>query len=135
VAVLLSESVARSVGDELRERAARALLPVIRLVERTLHPVVVVGSFIERGLDTALPPRQADEVDRDATAEQFRQIVAAEAEVTREEATLLNGVFELGDTEVHEVMVPRVDILAIDREMPWSEVVDRVRSSQHSRLP
>src|SRR4029079_10870708 len=36
---------------------------------------------------------------------------------------------------VHEIMVPRVDIVAVDRDAPWSEVVDRVRSSEHSRLP
>jgi CBS domain containing-hemolysin-like protein len=32
-------------------------------------------------------------------------------------------------------MVPRVDVVAIERGAPWSEVVDRVRSSEHSRLP
>ncbi len=32
-------------------------------------------------------------------------------------------------------MVPRVDIVAIDRDTPWSEVVDRVRSSEHARIP
>ena len=48
---------------------------------------------------------------------------------------LLNGVFRLGQTEVQEIMVPRVDIVAIDRDAPWSEVVDRVRSSEHARFP
>jgi CBS domain containing-hemolysin-like protein len=32
-------------------------------------------------------------------------------------------------------MGDRVDVVGIDRETPWSEVVDRVRSSEHSRLP
>jgi CBS domain containing-hemolysin-like protein len=36
---------------------------------------------------------------------------------------------------VHEIMVPRVDIVGIERETPWSEVLDRVRSSEHSRVP
>ena len=62
-------------------------------------------------------------------------MVAAEAEVTRDEAALLHGVFSLGDTEVHEVMVPRVDIVGVEVDTPWSEVVDRVRSSEHSRFP
>jgi putative hemolysin len=31
--------------------------------------------------------------------------------------------------------VPRVDIVAVDRDTPWSEVVDRVRSAEHRRLP
>jgi CBS domain containing-hemolysin-like protein len=32
-------------------------------------------------------------------------------------------------------MVPRVDVIGVDRETPWSELVDRVRSSAHSRVP
>jgi CBS domain containing-hemolysin-like protein len=32
-------------------------------------------------------------------------------------------------------MVPRVDILGIDRSLPWSEMLDRVRSSEHARFP
>ena len=45
------------------------------------------------------------------------------------------AVFDLADTEVKEIMVPRVDIVALDRDDPWSEVIDRVRSAAHSRLP
>jgi CBS domain containing-hemolysin-like protein len=36
---------------------------------------------------------------------------------------------------VQEVMVPRVDMIGVERQTPWSEVLDRVRSSQHARLP
>jgi CBS domain containing-hemolysin-like protein len=47
---------------------------------------------------------------------------------------LLTGVFALGDTQVKEIMVPRVDIVGVERDAPWSEVVARVRSARHSRL-
>jgi len=55
--------------------------------------------------------------------------------VSRDEEALLHGVFSLGDTAVREVMVPRVDIVGIERTTNWSEVVDRVRSSEHARFP
>jgi CBS domain containing-hemolysin-like protein len=135
VAVFLSESLARSAGDDLGARAASALLPVIATAERVLAPVIHAGLAIERGLDRLLPRRPPAEEERDATAEQFREIVAAEADVSTEEATLLHGVFELGDTQVHEIMVPRVDIVGVASDTPWSEVVDRARSSGHARLP
>jgi magnesium and cobalt exporter, CNNM family len=131
----LSESVARSAGDTRGAIAARWLLPFITTLERLLAPVVLLGEVIDRALLMILPPRQRASEAREATAEQFKQIVAAEAEVTKDEEVLLNGVFRLAQTEVHELMVPRVDILAIDRDATWSEAVDRVRSSEHSRLP
>ena len=41
----------------------------------------------------------------------------------------------MGDTAVRDVMSPRVDILGVEKATPWSEVVDRVRSAEHARLP
>jgi len=32
-------------------------------------------------------------------------------------------------------MVPRVDIVGVDSTTPWSEVLDRIRSSEHARFP
>jgi CBS domain containing-hemolysin-like protein len=62
-------------------------------------------------------------------------VVRGEGGASVDQRAILHRIFSLGDTEVHEIMMPRVDILGIERSTPWSEVVDRVRSSQHARLP
>ena len=134
VAVLVSESVARSVGDALSTPALERLAPVVRGVERVLSPVVWLGAWLDNVLQSFIPPTPIEE-DREATAEQFRQIVAAEADVTDAEETILHGVFSLGDTAVHEVMLPRVNIVGIERTTPWADVLARVRSSEHARFP
>jgi CBS domain containing-hemolysin-like protein len=97
--------------------------------------VVSLAARLDDALRRALPPPPDGEASREETAEQFREIVAAEAEVTEPERALLAGVFTLGDTQVSAVMVPRIDVIGVERDTPWSEVVDRVRSSGHSRLP
>ena len=135
VLVGLSESLARSVGSVAGGSAAVRLYPFIRLIERVLAPVASLGGWLDGALHRLLPPPTDADEDREATADQFRQVVAAEAEVTNDQAVLLTGVFRLGETEVHEIMIPRVDIVAIDQDTPWSEVVDRVRSAEHARLP
>lgn len=135
VLVGLSESLSRSAGGVGGEGAARRLLPFIVVVERVLSPVAWLGGWIDQTLHRLLPPRADGDRDREATAEQFRQVVAREAEVSQQDEGLLRSVFRLGDTEVHELMVPRVDIVAIDRDTPWSEVLDRVRSAEHARIP
>ena len=82
------------------------------------------------------PPTTAERAEQlEEAAEQFRQVVTAEADVSRDEQALLHGVFSLADTSVRDIMVPRVDIVGIDLTTPWSEVVDRVRSSEHARFP
>jgi CBS domain containing-hemolysin-like protein len=134
VAVLLSESVARSIGDASSVPSLERLAPVVRIVERVLAPVVIVGAWLDNVIQSVIPPTPVEE-DREATAEQFRQIVAAEADVTDREETILHGVFSLADTPVHEVMLPRVNIVGIERTTPWADVLARVRSSEHARFP
>jgi CBS domain containing-hemolysin-like protein len=131
----ISESIARSVGDARGVQVATRLSTLIVTVERVLAPVVLLNEGIDRTLHSFLPPPLQDEEDREAMTEQFKAVVAAEAEVQPDEQVLLNGVFRLAQTEVHEIMVPRIDLLAIDSTSTWREVIDTVRSSEHSRLP
>jgi len=135
IVVALAEGAARSMGYSLGAEALVRLRWVVRLVRYSLAPVVWVGEYIDALLYSVLPPAPADEEDRETSAEQFREVVAAEAEVSSDEQALLHGVFSLGDTEVREIMVPRVDIVGIEGAIPWSEVLDRVRSSEHARFP
>ena len=134
VIVVVAEGVARAAGDSLGAAAVEALGSFISVVERLMRPVVLFGAWCDAGLMRLMPPPPPDEEDREATLEQFREVVAAEADVTRDEAVLLRGVFSLGHTAVQEIMVPRVDIVGIDKGTSWSEVVDRVRSARHARL-
>ena len=135
VVVAVAESTARAIGDAFAGRALLKLAPTVRLLELALAPVTWSAAKVDGALQRAFPAAGRDDIEREATAEQFRQVVAAEADVTRDEQALLLGVFSMGDTAVQDVMVPRVDITGVEKGAPWSEVVDRVRSSAHARLP
>jgi CBS domain containing-hemolysin-like protein len=131
----ISESIARSVGDARAIEVATRLSKLVVTLEGILSPVVVFGEGIDKALNSLLPRPLQDQEDRETISEQFRAVVSAEAEVPPDEQALLNGVFRLAQTEVHEIMVPRIDLVAIDSASTWREVVDLVRSSEHSRLP
>ncbi len=135
VNVMLVEGTARNAGFARGLGMTRTLPPVVRLTDIAFLPLTALAGAVERALARALPPADGSAVQRDAEAEQFREVVTAEADVTAAEEEILHGVFELGDTQVQEIMIPRVDIVGIDRSTPWSEVVDRVRSSEHARFP
>ncbi|MGH7711011.1 MAG: hemolysin family protein [Gemmatimonadaceae bacterium] len=135
VAAGLTESLARAAGDSLAARAVKPLSGFLVAVDTVSTPLVSLGSALEHWLDRLLPPRELDDEHRDEAAEQFIQVVAAETDVSKEQKTLLGGVFALKDTTAGDIMVPRVEILAVDRDVPWAEALDRVRSSEHARLP
>lgn len=137
VIVIIVEGVCRSIGFATAPRIAVALAPMIDAVDTLLWPVLRLGAALDTLFERILPSPSLEEraEQREEATEQFRQVVAAEADVSRDEQALLHGVFSLGDTAVREVMVPRVDIVGIEQTTHWNEVVDRVRSSEHARFP
>ena len=48
---------------------------------------------------------------------------------------MINAVIELGDRRLHEVMVPRIAIVALPASSSFDEVVDLIIEEGHSRLP
>lgn len=135
IATTIGEGVGRAVGYAKPASTFARLTPVARAIAAVLSPAVTLGATIDRALHAIIPPSAANAEERETSAEQFREVVAAEADVSSAEEELIHGVFSLGETEVQEVMVPRVDIVGIDAETPWSEVLDRIRSSEHARFP
>ena len=133
--VALVEGWSRGAGYSRANAVVRRLAPVVAVADFLMLPVTWLGAAVERMLGRLLPPADEKKVTRDAGAEQFREVVAAEAGVSAAEEEILHGVFSLSDTEVQEIMVPRVDVVGIEKTTPWSEVLDRIRSSEHARFP
>ena len=137
VTVMLVEGIARSLGFATAPRYAIVLAPLVRVLEIGLAPVLRAGTALDTLFERLMPPpttaERAEQLEE--AAEQFRQVVTAEADVSHDQEALLHGVFSLADTAVRDIMVPRVDIVGIDLTTRWSEVVDRVRSSEHARFP
>ena len=52
-----------------------------------------------------------------------------------EEKKLIQNVFQFGDSQVKDVMIPRTDILAIDIESTYDEIRDQFQTELYSRMP
>jgi CBS domain containing-hemolysin-like protein len=56
-------------------------------------------------------------------------------ELNSEEKEMIQGVVELGDTTVKEVIVPRIDVVFLPEEISFAEMMQRITESGHSRFP
>jgi putative hemolysin len=52
-----------------------------------------------------------------------------------EEKEMIQSIFEFGETLVREVMVPRIDVMAVPLDMPMLEATDVLLRAGHSRVP
>lgn len=73
-----------------------------------------------------------------ATIEEFVTLVnmgEREGIIEKEEKEFINNVIEFTDTEVHEVMVPRIDMICVSIEDSLEEAWKEIIEEGHSRLP
>jgi putative hemolysin len=74
----------------------------------------------------------------EVSAEELRTLVdvgAREGVVEREEREMIHKVFELEDTLVRSVMVPRTDMFCLPIDTPREEILPALRENLHSRVP
>ncbi len=53
----------------------------------------------------------------------------------KEERKMIYSIFQFGDTLAREIMVPRIDVLALEINTLLSDAIDALRKSGHSRVP
>lgn len=61
--------------------------------------------------------------------------LASEEDTTREEQKILKGIVTFGNTDVKNVMRPRIDIFALNEESTFDEILPEVISNGYSRIP
>jgi len=59
----------------------------------------------------------------------------SETDINAEEKSMLSGVLEVSETQVREVMVPRSQMVVIDIENDFDEILELILESGHSRFP
>jgi CBS domain containing-hemolysin-like protein len=110
--------------------AAYVLLPLARIMGPIPSLVFVIG--------TALTPGKGFRRGPFASEAELRALVdLAEKEslIEDEERRMVHSVFELGDTLVREVMVPRTDLVVIERYKTIRQALTLALRSGFSRIP
>jgi CBS domain containing-hemolysin-like protein len=109
----------------------------IAFMERVLSPFVWIVSLVSGLLVRALGGKERPQAGYLST-EELKLLVETGSEqggIEHDEKEMIHGVIELAETKVHEVMVPRIGIRAVDVNDPIGEVLDVIVRAGHSRLP
>ena len=124
---------ATTLGRQHADDIARAAAPLIRLIATLLAPVVrlliLLGNAITPGKGLAEGPF--------ASAAEMRELLdQVDASVLEDdERRMIHSVFELGDTVAREVMVPRTEMVWIERHKTLRQAISLALRSGYSRIP
>jgi CBS domain containing-hemolysin-like protein len=124
----------RTVGLQHADGLALATAGLVRRTTRVLGPVPQLLIL----LGNALTPGPGFRDGPFASEAELRDLVdqAQESQLIEdEERAMIHSVFELGDTIVREVMVPRTDIVYLDRHKTLRQALSLALRSGFSRIP
>lgn len=93
-----------------------------------------IAAFLLLFLGKADHPRGANQVTDDEL-KSWVEDGQVEGSLEKVERKMIYSIFQLGDTICREIMVPRIDVLALDVDTPIDEAAQAFIDSGHSRLP
>ena len=137
VTIVVGELAPKTLALSFTERFALAVARPIGFMERVLSPFVWLVSLVSGLLVRALGGKERPQAGYLST-EELKLLVETGSEqggIEEDEKEMIHGVIELGERRVHEVMVPRIGIRAVDVNDPMDEVLDLIVRAGHSRLP
>ncbi|HUY56252.1 MAG TPA: hemolysin family protein [Candidatus Micrarchaeaceae archaeon] len=119
------------------ESTARRMAVPVALTTRALTPLVTVLTAIA-AVFFRLLPGEGGRRNPFLTEEELKEVVLAseqEGVVEEEEREMIHGVLEMTDKPVREVMVPRVQMVALAADSTVEEAISEIREHGHSRIP
>ena len=126
--------------ERTAERAARFLYPVTRALGPLPRLLMAVGNAMPPGRRTR--PANGEEADEDSGAPMERSELRGLVDYLERrtgiepgEREMVRSVFELGDTIVREVMVPRTDMVFIESDKTVEQALSLALRSGFSRIP
>ncbi|MGV1003828.1 MAG: hemolysin family protein [Candidatus Nanopelagicales bacterium] len=134
ISLVIGELFPKRLALQKTEAVALAVAAPIDVIAQISRPFIWLLSASTNGLVRlfGLDPASG----RDAiTGEELRGIVAAHEELTHEERELIDDVFQAGDRQLREVMIPRTEVDFLTADTPVFRAAVTVSKLPHSRYP
>jgi CBS domain containing-hemolysin-like protein len=136
--VVFGELAPKTIAIARAERISLVVAPPMRVFYYLFLPGLVVfngtANFFTRLI--GIPP--ASETEETLEEEEILMVLSnsgREGHIDVEEVEMIERVFELDDTSVREVMVPRPDVVSVPADVSLSELRRLISEQGHTRYP
>lgn len=134
VSVVMGELVPKRIALANAEEVSKSVAPFLRTFSKVVAPLVWLTAKSSDGLSKILGIKSADD-RQDVSEEEIRYMVTDADDLSDKEKSMIHEIFDLGDTIASEVMVPRVDLTAVEDTETLSDVLRLMRRTGYSRIP
>ena len=135
--VIFGETMPKIIAKNSANRIALSYARFIRALTIVLMPLIWVVVGLVRLLTAGLKGEETSS-DEDAAAMELSSIIetAEDEDVLDEDRSeLVQAAIEFSDVMAYEVMTARVDVVALDIDDDWNELLATIESAPYSRIP
>ena len=116
---ILPKSIANDRAEELSVQVARPL----KLLRTLFYPVVMVFVWIRRVVSRPNPENDGTPSVTEAELKTIIDTVGEEGVLDSRETDMMQSVIQFDDTTVQRILVPRVDLVAVEADAPQQEIL------------
>jgi putative hemolysin len=134
--ILFGELLPKTLALSNPERFALFFAGPVEFMGTVFRPLVWVLTRANDFLVRLVGVRPSDHDT--ISSEELRILVergGAQGTIEAEEEQMIGAVLELGESRVHEVMVPRIDIVSVPADIELDDLIDTIVQAGHSRIP
>jgi len=135
--LIFGEITPKSIAARNSESISLKVSGIINIITTILNPITIIFNYLTNGIVRLLGGKV--EMGKPyITEEELKTMVDVSHEegvLEVEEKQMIYNVFEFGDSQVKDVMVPRTDMVAIEVSSTYEEIMDVFKREQFSRLP
>ena len=134
IVLIFGEVTPKSLAKEMPEKVATAVSPFLVLLMALMTPLTWLFTLWKKLLGHFVHSGEADTITE---GELMTMVSEAEndGELTDRESELIRSAIEFDDVEVEEILTPRVDVVAVEDDIPLEELAQTFAESGYSRLP
>jgi putative hemolysin len=138
VVLIFCELTPKIIAAARPEQVSRTLLLPVRFFIMLLAPFARLTAWLANRLVFAIgldPP--ASPFAHGLSEDEIRAMIAgsSEASVPDAKKEMLHNVFEIGATQIREVMIPRGEVTAVDIDDDVSKILEVIKKTNYSRIP
>ncbi|MFW6004687.1 MAG: hemolysin family protein [Halodesulfurarchaeum sp.] len=136
--VVFGELAPKTLAIAQAERLSLYVAPPMRLFYLLFYPGIVVFNGTANAFTALLGVPPASETDETLEEREIRRVLSRsgkEGHVDMAEVEMIERVFDLDDTVVREIMVPRPDVVTVARDATFEEFRETVLEAGHTRYP
>lgn len=132
--LLFGEIFPKSLAKKRAEGFAFAVSEVVLFLMALLTPITAVLGVWQKLVSRLFEKDDTSTVTEDEIITMVDE-AQNDGEIDEHEGELIKNAIDFGDIDVSEILIPRVDIVAIPSDMPFDEIMSTFRKSGFSRLP